>query len=129
MRHHAPTRALVPPDQYVLVFDGECGFCTRFAQRMQRWSRSPLTLMPFGELPPDRWLTTLTDAQIRASSHFITPEGREYHGGESVTRALRLVRGGWLASVLDLPGLSWVREIAYAWVAGNRALLSRSHRN
>ena len=125
MRHHAPTEAVVPPEQYVLVFDGECGFCTRFAERLQRWSREPLTLTAFSDLPRERWLTTLSDAEIQASSHFITPEGREYHGGESVTRALRLLRGGRLAGALDLPGLSWLREIGYAVVAGNRSLLSK----
>lgn len=125
MRHHAPTQAADPPGQYVLVYDDACDFCTRLARRLQRRAREPLHIASFAELPAGKWLTELSDAQIRASSHFITPEGREYHGGESVTRALRLVRGGRLIAPLDLPGFTWLREAGYAFVAAHRSLVSR----
>ena len=71
-----------------------------------------------------RILTHLGHRQILASGHYITPDGNEYHGGESITRALRLVRFGVVFGLLDLWGVALLRELGYALVAGNRPLLS-----
>ena len=125
MRYHRPTRAARPPGCYVFVFDGDCGFCTRTARAL---ARREIRLIPFAEVPAGEILGALTPEQIRASSHCITPDGREYHGGESVTRLLRLLPGGRLLVPFDLPGLSLLRELAYAVVARNRSLVGKIYR-
>lgn len=128
MRYHRPTRAARPPGCYVFVFDGDCGFCTRTARALAARARREIRLIPFAEVPAGEILGALTPEQIRASSHCITPDGREYHGGESVTRLLRLLPGGWLLAPVDLPGLSLLRELAYAVVARNRSLVGKIYR-
>lgn len=128
MRSHAPTQAARAPGHYVFVYDGDCGFCTRMARSVAARARSELQLMPFTEIPPGELLTRLSPQEIRASSHLITPGGREFHGGHSVTRVLRLLPGGWFVAPLDLPGLALLRELGYAGVARNRPLLSRIYR-
>ena len=84
-----------------------------------------MRLVQFSEL--DGWgvLTLLDTDQVARSAHYVTPEGVEYHGGESITRSLRLVPFGAAAALFDLWGLALVREIVYALVAGNRSLVSR----
>ena len=84
-----------------------------------------MRLVPFSKLEGWRVLTSLDAEQIARSAHYVTPEGVEYHGGESITRSLRLVRFGTAAGLLDLWGLALVRELLYALVAGNRSLVSR----
>lgn len=123
-RYHKPTRSERAPGEHLLVYDGECGFCLRSAGFVRRRARVPVRLVPFTEL--DGWgvLTSLDDAQIARSAHYVTPDGIEYHGGESITRSLRLVRFGAAAGLLDLPGLALVREWLYALVAGNRSVFS-----
>ncbi len=123
-RYHPPTKSERPPGERLLVYDGECGFCSRSAAFVRRRARVPVTLVPFSEL--DGWpvLTTLDPEQVARSSHYVTPEGVEYHGGESITRSLRLVPFGAAAAPLDLWGLALLRELLYALVAGNRSLLS-----
>jgi predicted DCC family thiol-disulfide oxidoreductase YuxK len=79
----------------------------------------------FSELGATGLLAELTNAQVRASAHFVTENGIEFHGGESVTQAMRLLPGGWLAGVLDLPGLSFLRDAVYRLVAMNRHRISR----
>lgn len=128
MRYHRPTRAARPPGCYVFVFDGDCGFCTRTARALTARARREIRLIPFAEVPAGEILGALTPEQLRASSHCITPDGREYHGGESVTRLLRLLPGGRLLAPVDLPGLSLLRELAYAVVARNRSLVGKIYR-
>ena len=109
----------------MLVYDGDCPFCTATALWLKRHARAPLRLIAFDDVDTSKLLTELSKAEIEASAHFVTPEGIEYHGGEAVTRSLRLVRFGWPAGVLDLPGLTLVRDAAYALVARMRPLLLR----
>jgi predicted DCC family thiol-disulfide oxidoreductase YuxK len=125
MSYHAPTRSESPPQRYTLVYDGGCPFCTATSQALQRHSRVPLDLLPCADIAGTGMLTVLSRAEIDASAHFVTPEGVEYHAGEAATRALRLLPGGWLFGVLDLPGLSSLRELGYDLVSRARPLLSR----
>ena len=84
----------------------------------------PVTLVPFAELEGRGVLTSLDAGQIARSAHYVTPDGIECHGGESITRSLRLVRFGAAAGLLDLWGLALLRELLYALVAGNRSVFS-----
>ena len=81
--------------------------------------------MTFEEVEDSGLLTRLEPEEVESAAHFITPRGFEYHGGEAVTRSLRLVRFGWLTGVLDVAGVRFLRDIGYALVASSRPLLSR----
>ncbi len=124
-RYHAPTRSERPPGEHLLVYDVDCLFCRRSAEFVRRRASVPVRLVQFSEL--DGWgvLTLLDTDQVARSAHYVTPEGVEYHGGESITRSLRLVPFGAAAALFDLWGLALVREIVYALAAGNRSLVSR----
>ena len=124
MRYPAPTRTEAPR-RSVLVYDGECGICYAASAFVQRHASVPVDLVTFEGALERGWLATLTPEQIARSAHFITPDGVEFHGGGSMTRALRLVRGGAVFAVLDLPGISLLRDLGYALFAANRHRLSR----
>ena len=123
-RYHKPSSSAKAPGEHVFVYDGDCYFCSRFAALLRRRSRVPLSLIAFSDLGEGELLTSLEDDEILASAHYITPDGTEYHGGESVTRAARLLRLGSIAGILDLWAVSWLREVGYALVAGNRPTFS-----
>ena len=125
LRYHPPTKSTRPPGEHLLVYDGDCGFCFRSAEFIRRRSRTPLTLIPFIEVNRYELLTSLDQTQFLKSAHYITPEGKEYHGGESITRALRLIPGGSVFGLLDLWGVALLREFVYTLVAGNRSIFSR----
>ena len=124
-QYHRPTRSERAPGEHVLAFDDDCYFCRRSAEFIRRNARTPVRLVSFSKLDRYEVLSSLSRRQILASAHYITPDGREYHGGESITRALRLVRFGAPAGLLDLWGFALFRELGYALVAVNRPLLSR----
>ncbi len=125
IRSRAPTAATRPPEIHVVVYDDGCGFCRWCADAMVRHARRPLRSVGFSELPVGDWLTALAADEIAAGVHLIAPSGREYHGGQAVTQAARLLRGGRLAAAFDLPGLAWIRDAGYALVASQRGRLSR----
>ena len=116
-RYHKPTRSAKAPGEHILVYDRDCHFCSRLAEFLRRRSRVDLTLVAFSDLGDGELLATLEQNEILASAHYITPDGSEYHGGESVTRAARLLPFGSIAAVLDLWVASWLREVGYTLVA------------
>ena len=125
LRFHPATQAATPPAAHLLVYDGDCSFCVASGEFIRKHSRTSVTLVPFSELPQYDLLGSLDQRQILASAHYITPEGIEYHGGESITRVLRLLPGGWIFSLFNLWGVTLVRELAYTLVAGNRPVISK----
>lgn len=122
--YHQPTRSAKAPGGHVLVYDGDCGFCRASAAFIQRRARTSVTLITFAELEQEQMLTALDWPQVLRSAHYITPEGNEYHGGESIIRALRLLPGGAVFAVFQLWGLALIRELVYGLVANNRPFFS-----
>jgi predicted DCC family thiol-disulfide oxidoreductase YuxK len=120
----APTRSRIPTGRHLLVYDDACDFCTAAAAYLQL--RVPaLEAVGFRALPIEGVLESLDDAAIHASAHLVTPEGIEYHGGEAITRACRLVPGLEPVAYLDRPVLRGLRELGYRAIAGQRARVSR----
>jgi predicted DCC family thiol-disulfide oxidoreductase YuxK len=120
-----PTRSTEAPRTHVVVYDGDCAFCTATAQWLERHARVPVRLVSIEDVDRSKLLTRLEEGEIEATAHYVTAGGIEYHGGEAMTRAFRLVRFGWMASPLDLPGLRYIRDAGYALVARARPWLSR----
>ncbi len=126
-----PTHASQPPETAVLVYDGGCPFCTVTAFWLQRHAREPMRLLTFDDVGDKAsvedtgLLTQLTRLEVEGSAHLITTDGIEYHGGESITRSLRLTRFGAVAAPLDLPILRYARDAAYTVITHLRPLLSR----
>lgn len=119
-----PTRARVAPGRDLLVYDDDCGLCLLAALGLQLRAED-LALVGFSELEHEGVLESLDQDALVASAHYITPEGVEYHGGEAVTRVLRLVSGGRAIAILDWPVIRGLRELGYRFVAWQRPRLSR----
>jgi len=121
---HRPTRSRLAPARHLLIYDDACGLCS-FAANLVHMRLSEVDLAGFSQLPREGVLEDLDRDAVEASVHLVTPEGVEYHGGEAVTRLLRLLPGLELVRVLDWPVLRGVREIGYRVVATQRARVSR----
>ena len=96
-RYHKPIKSAKVPGEHISVYDRDCHFCSRLAEFLHRRSRVHLTLIAFSEFAEGELLATLEQNEILASVHYITPDGSEYHGGESMTRAARLLPFGSIA--------------------------------
>ncbi len=103
----------------VLVFDGDCGFCTWSAGRIQRWASGSLDVVPWQRT--DLTSLGLTEAQCSEAVQFVDPSGVAA-GGAAVARALLLCREPWrsVGRVLAQPWLAPVVQRGYVVVAANR---------
>lgn len=119
------TRAAQAPDTYVLVYDGGCPFCVAAARWVENHAREPLRVMTYEDVAGSGVLQSLSKEELVGAAHLITPEGREFHAGEAVTRALRLTPWSWLGRGLDLPLIASMRDAGYWMTAQLRPWLSR----
>jgi predicted DCC family thiol-disulfide oxidoreductase YuxK len=118
------TRARLVPARHLLIYDDACGLCS-FAANLVRMRLSEVDLAGFSQLPREGVLEDLDRDAVQTSVHLVTPEGVEYHGGEAVTRLLRLLPGLELVRFLDWPVLRGLREIGYRVMVTQRSRVSR----
>lgn len=53
--------------------------------------------------------------------HLVLPGGRVVAGGRAVPETLKWLPGGrWLAWVFLIPGVGWLTDRVYVWVAARR---------
>ena len=113
------------PHLPLLLYDGACPFCRDQARRLRPRDGSRLRVEPLQTgLAHVPWI----DPQEAATAlHVIDVDGRRYVGAAAVVRALRLTRPvlGSLALAYHLPGVRWLAERAYAFVAARRYGLRR----
>lgn len=101
----------------MLVYDDDCGFCTRFA----KWANDRgVSIRGFSELTL-RERELLPD-EFEDCSHFIVGD-EVYSCGESIEKTLEATHppvGGTLRLISSAPGFEVVREKGYALFAANR---------
>jgi predicted DCC family thiol-disulfide oxidoreductase YuxK len=104
----------------VLVFDGDCAFCTAavvFAERRLR-PRCDVTPWQRADLP----LLGVDQQRAEYEVLWVTPVGKVYGGAQAVAKLLLGSGRGWavLGGLLRLPPLCWVAHASYRLVANNR---------
>ncbi|MGW0607863.1 thiol-disulfide oxidoreductase DCC family protein [Streptomyces sp. NPDC002640] len=111
------------PPAPVLVFDGDCGFCTSSVRVIERWVRPRCLSVPWQRA--DLAALGVSGDRARREALWVTPEGTVHGGAEAVARILRSAGGGWAlcGAAMARPPLSWVARAAYRVVAANRRRL------
>ncbi|MFH8882063.1 thiol-disulfide oxidoreductase DCC family protein [Streptomyces californicus] len=107
----------------VLVYDGDCAFCTASVNFLTRWVRPKGTVTPWQFAD----LNALGTTQERAEHEvlWISPLGAVHGGAQAVAKVLLSAGGGWawLGGLLTLPPVRWVAHGVYRLVAANRTRL------
>ena len=113
---------LVVPDRPTLVYDADCGFCTRSVQFVQRWvdRRDRYDVRPWQSL--DLAAVGLTAQDCDEAAQFVTADGAVRSGQRAIASAATHGAPGWrpVGALLMAPGVSWVAARAYRWVADHR---------
>ncbi len=108
----------------LLIYDGDCGFCTYWAQRWRQRSDGKMSIAPLQEDPsrPDE----IAIADLESAVHLVEGDAI-YRGAEAVFKVLAYGRGlGWMLWVYrHVPGWGRLMDWGYQWVADHRPLVSR----
>ncbi|MFF9119219.1 thiol-disulfide oxidoreductase DCC family protein [Streptomyces massasporeus] len=107
----------------VLIFDGDCGFCTTSVGIARRLVRPRCDVVAWQHA--DLVSLGVTEEQARHEALWVTPTGRVYGGAQAVAKVLLSAGGVWsvAGAVLTLPPVRWVAHGVYRLVADNRGRL------
>jgi predicted DCC family thiol-disulfide oxidoreductase YuxK len=104
----------------VLIFDGDCGFCTTTANYIEKNSSTPIGIHPWQwvELSDYGLTKELASAKVQ-----VFAGGKLFGGHRAFAKLLRLQKHWWfkvLGAFLVLPPFSWAARVGYYFVAKYR---------
>lgn len=104
----------------VLVFDGDCAFCTSSVRMLERRVARRPVVVAWQRVDLDR--LGLTAEQCTEALQWVGADGSRRQGAAAVAATLRYAGTGWavLGVLLDAPGVRRVAAWVYRWVARNR---------
>ena len=110
---------ITSPGRPLLVFDGDCGFCTTSARAGQRW-------LGLEHVEPWQFLDLeslgLTEQQVTEAVQWVDEDGGVVAAERAVIAALRHAGGVWsvLGRIMNLPGIRQLAGVVYRLVAKYR---------
>lgn len=110
-----------------VVFDGDCGFCTRtvqaFLDRLSPDARASIDVTPWQYTDLDE--LGLTEAETRRSVWWVDPDGRRLAGHRAAARGMEEIGGLWRfpAWFLKVPPTCWLGALGYRLTAEFRGYL------
>lgn len=114
-----------PARRPVLIFDGDCGFCTTWARFVQRWVLMGDSTSVTAWQRLDLHELGLTAAQCQAAVQWVGEDGQLASGHRAVAATFRAGHLAWrpVSAMLVAPGISWLAAHVYSWVAIHRQVL------
>lgn len=114
-----------------LVYDGDCGLCSRAVDVLRRWDRAGrLEFVPFQTLASRPDLASVAPEAARTAVQLVSPTGEVRTGADAAAPLLRLLPGtAPLRALLSLPGANRAARRVYNWVARNRHRLPGARRH
>jgi predicted DCC family thiol-disulfide oxidoreductase YuxK len=109
----------------VLIFDGDCGICTRLAE----FARRAVLPLSAGTVVPFQYIDLspygLTASACTEALQFVSAGGRVYAAQDAVARLLLASRVWWkpFGAIILVPGIHGLAGVVYRWVARNRQRL------
>jgi len=123
-------RVASPPPKPLLIFDGDCGFCRRWAARWQRATGDAVNYLPYQDETVAKKYPEIPRQNFAEALHLILPDGAVHTGADAAFRAL--AAGGaerWLFwCYRRIPPFALLTELVYEQVAAHRQFLSRLDR-
>ena len=104
----------------ILIFDGDCAFCTTSAQWLQRRLRSDVAVEPWQYLDLALYGTDSHRAQHEVL--WVDYSGRLYGGAQAVAHWMIHSGGAWagIGRLIASPPVSWIAAWTYRRIANNR---------
>ena len=120
-------RVATPPRRPLMVYDGDCNFCTLWIRRWQQMTGESVDYLPAQDPRIPAQFPEIPREQFDTAVQLIESEGAVYSGAEAVFRTLAHgPKCQWLLRTYeDSPAFAGITEWAYQRGARNRTLFSR----
>ena len=108
-----------PAKRPVLVFDGDCAFCTSSAHLLERIGpEAEIVAWQLADLDE----LGITAAQATEAVQWVGSDGTVRSGHEAIAAALGTAGWPWRVAgrLITLPGISALAAVTYRWIARNR---------
>ena len=104
----------------MLVFDGDCRFCTTSAMWIEHRVPDSVRVKPWQRL--DLAALGLTERDVETAAYWIDERGRKFRGHRSIGKALVTAGGLWrpIGALILIPPFSWLAAAVYLVIAKNR---------
>ncbi len=114
--------------QLTVIYDGECGLCTRSVEALSRWDRERvLEFVPYQAAGVTSRFPWISDEEFSRAIQVVGSEGETWAGSRGLEEILRALRpSGVLALPFRVPGARRLAQTVYGWVARNRRHLGCS---
>ncbi len=103
------------PERGLLLYDGECGLCSRSVRLLERFARHPFDKRPSREV-----LVSLPEEIARTVSGqmlWLAPDGTVWGGSQALLYALQATGWTWIACLLGNPLVRPFTRVGYGIVA------------
>ena len=81
-------RVAMPPPKPLMVFDGDCNFCTLWIRRWQQMTGDAVDYLPAQDPRIAEQFPEIPRAQFDTAVQLIEPDGTVHSGAEAVFRTL-----------------------------------------
>ncbi len=121
MRSHIQkNKVLHPPAKPLLLYDGKCRFCLRWATRLYRWVHHRIDYAPFQH--NIKKFPEISPKMMRHYVQFVETDGSVYFGAAAAYKILAYKKGLgfflWLYQ--KLPPFMYLSEAGYNYVSRHR---------
>lgn len=109
----------------VMLYDGDCGFCTRWIERWRKLTGEVITYEPYQKALKD--FPQLTETECRRAVQLVCADGALYSGAHAVFQVLAAA-GKYqflLWAYQHIPFCKKFTEIVYQWIAHRRGFFSK----
>jgi predicted DCC family thiol-disulfide oxidoreductase YuxK len=104
-----------------LFFDGACGMCTRSRDLLLRFNRTGNVQTETLQSRGAAQRLGIAPASLLESVRWLDASGAVYSGAEAANAALSAAVGTRIPlAIYRIPGIRFIEEAAYRWVAANR---------
>lgn len=111
-------------DRATLIYDMDCGFCTRSARWIEsRWRGAVVPQLVGGQQLDDATIAAHGITRERLAAEVVWVEGGQVLGGADAIAASLKAASGWvhlLGVLISLPGMAQLGRLVYPVVARNR---------
>lgn len=104
----------------MILYDADCSICAAQAANLERLARKKVLAKPLQSVTFSD--PRLSAAEIRKEIKLVFPNGDSKGGAEAIVQLAIIGRPrlGKLASLYYLPGIRWLADKVYSYVASNR---------